>query len=580
MATQPTFFPLDTTGTSKINRREQEIYNLPAKGLSIRAVSISQGCFFTATVVIFDEATNYKLEPGVDYLFTEIYSSLSIIHGQEIAATIVITNANVSDRVSISYNFLGSHFNTTVPQLAARINHEAGTRYISPLQWGLVNQAKTFIPSNYAVDVGPGIGFETIVFALERIRSTFLYHDFEVDATVGNYINDFITNIGDILKQKIGTDYSVALENFGKTFNRLSLQLDKLVNMPPADPEIAKLAVIRDYPFRADLDGYITLKAINRFKEELYNNLVNAETSGIGKYYGVYGLPLIATLHSLSNGAGIITDSFETAKVSGYDYNFQVFPDRTSPSDKWSIVKVTNNPTGQGGVLWGTNMTTSEVYVGKLDDSANSANVLIWNKLYGEFDIEKAVESLNAHIHDYDNPHKTTVHQMDLGNVENLPLATVEDLACRAPSRKYVTDKFLRAFMATYMTGMKTADDLKNMDGQPNDVIRDIKLLFAPCGSCGPCCEPNVVVVPKPVTSGPPINYDPAGQLTGWYCDGNKRWDVFTDGFGGTITREHVYGADDPDREEDGCVYIATTSSQAPTSEPPVSDPPASEPPP
>ena len=129
-------------------------------------------------------------------------------------------------------------------------------------------------------------------------------------------------------------------------------------------------------------------------------------------------------------------------------------------------------------------------------------------------------------------------------------------MACRVPSKKYVTLKWTLAFLATYMSGLKTAEDLKNMNCDENEVIRNIKLIFAPCGPCGPCCEPNIVPVTT-TTSKPPVIVDPAGQLTGWFCENNKRWDIITDGKGGTKTLEHEYGEDDADVEKDGCITLA-----------------------
>lgn len=559
MATNPNNFELDLTGLSKLNRKENEIYHLPTTGGFIRAISPTMGCFFTDSVVITDTQSKRILVLGADYVFTEFYSSFKSLHGKSVAATIVIINQAVFDIVSVSYNFLGSHYVDNVKTIAQSINAEAGTRTISNLQWGVVNNLKPFLPPDYKMQIGSGVGFEAIVYGLEKIRSTIMMSDFELDQSIGIYIDDFTSSIYRVLDTIVNSQYKEKLLAFTKTLTRELLGLGKVVNLPLVSSETARYAAVKGFQFDESQNGYVALKAISVFKEELYNNLTSSEHTGIGKHYGVYGLPLIDTLMSLKNGAGIIINSLESSLVSGYNFNKVVYPDHSSPSDAWSIVKLTNNATGQGGVLWGTNLTTGELYVGRLNDVATHSDVLTWVKLYGEYDMDRALKALTEHSYNIENPHNVNKHQIGLGFVENLPMADAEDLACRVPSDKYVSHKFLLAFMSTYMTGLKTAKDMKEMNCDENEVIRNIKLIFAPCGPCGPCCEPNVFPVTT-TTSNTPI-VDPAGQLTGWFCENNQRWDILTDGFGGTKTIAHVYGYNDEALTQDGCIPQTTTTA-------------------
>ena len=573
MATSTPASVLDITGFSLANRKIREPYSLPVTDSFIRAISPVMGCFFTRSVYITDRIRKKDLKFGIDYIFTEIYSSLSTIYKQGVAATIVFINREVSNDVEISYNFLGAQYTQVVTGIANAINIEANNGRASKLQWSIINQIKPFIPPDYAKQIGAGVGFETVVYGLESLRSTILYGGYNLDDSIAQYIDEFIAALNQILNNLVDFSYKDKLEIFLAQLTKAKLGLDKFVNMGLVSKETAKFAAVRDYQFEPNKNGYVAIKAISSFKSELYNNLVNSEHTGIGKHYGIYGLPLLETLFSMRNGAGIIINSLESLTVSGFDFNRVVYPDTASPSNQWSIVKMTNNATGQGGVLWGTNMDTGELYVGQLRNEIDHPQVLTWVKLYGEYDMQKALNALTDHIHDFDNPHKTNKHQLDLGNVENLPLANYEDLSCRVPSQKYVSHKFLLAFMSTYMTGLKTAGDLKEMNYDDNEVIRNIKLIFAPCGPCGPCCEPNLVPVNDAITTSIPI-VDPAGQLTSWFCDGGKRWDVITDGFGGTKTIEHLYLTNDPKKVADGCVFVFTTLPPTTTTGGPVTVPP------
>ena len=557
MATSPPFFPVDSTGEAKANRRLREPHLLADTGTNyVRAVSLDMGVFFVDTVKVYDKITGIELKREIDFLFTEYYSSLSVIFKKDLAGTLIVTNPLVNSEIEVSYNFLGSLYKDTITNIGNTINAEASRREISNLQWDMLNKCKPILPSDYVRNIGAGIGFETIVFALERIRSTLMYGDFDTEITIGQFIDNFLMTIEDVLDSRVKNEFKEQLDEFRDSFTKELLGLDKVVNMAPVDPELARLAVVRDFLFDKNKDGYVTIKAISRFKEELYNNLVSKNKTSIGRYQGTYGLPLLTTIYALRNGDGFIIDSLNTSKVAGYDFNEVVYPDRASPEDKWAITKVTNNVQGNGGVLWGTNMTTGELYIGHLKNGIDEPEVLVWTKLYSEYDMERALDALTKHVNDEDNPHWVNKHQLLLGDVENYPLADANDLACRVPSKKYVTLKWTLAFLATYMSGLKTAEDLKNMNCDENEVIRNIKLIFAPCGPCGPCCEPNIVPVTT-TTSKPPVIVDPAGQLTGWFCENNKRWDIITDGKGGTKTLEHEYGEDDADVEKDGCITLA-----------------------
>lgn len=175
MATNAPYFEVDPTGLSNRNRKENEVYVIGEVGKSIRAISLTMGCFFTKSIKIVDSITKKPLIPGLDFIFTEIYTSLSIIYKQEIAGTIIITNSTTSSEVEISYNFLGSDFAQTNKTLASAINVDASRREISGLQWTVLNGTTSFIPSDYSRQIGAGIGFETIVYGLERIRSSILH---------------------------------------------------------------------------------------------------------------------------------------------------------------------------------------------------------------------------------------------------------------------------------------------------------------------------------------------------------------------------------------------------------------------
>lgn len=62
------------------------------------------------------------------------------------------------------------------------------------------------------------------------------------------------------------------------------------------------------------------------------------------------------------------------------------------------------------------------------------------------------LSDLMQHIKRVDNPHKTTKDQVGLGDVENLPVVTEQEIEDQNPVRKYVTFDMLLMLLATYVS--------------------------------------------------------------------------------------------------------------------------------
>jgi hypothetical protein len=306
MATQQ-HYEVDTTANLASHKRIKEKYQIGNLSKT-RAISLVMGCFYTETVQIYaniktklpmsdEEFLSYTtLIAGVDYIFTEIYTSLSAIYKKEIAATIIILNPNVDKEVEVTYNFVGSDFIDTAKAFSNIVNVDAKTRDISKLQWEVLNGTSTFIPSDYAKDIGAGVGFELFVFGLEKLRSSILYGDFNIETTLQNHIDKYLSILANTLSLKSRDDINKYIQEFRDYFTKDKLGLGKVINLPVVDVQDAILAAVRGYEYDKNKDGYITIKALSAFKEALYNNLVNSNLTGIGKHFGVFGTCIKFTL--------------------------------------------------------------------------------------------------------------------------------------------------------------------------------------------------------------------------------------------------------------------------------------------
>lgn len=533
--------PLDKTGNLSSNHIKNELHSLSNQ--RIRAISPIKGAFYSESVKLFDTINSRDLVPIQDYIFTEHYHSLSQFHDKDIAGMIIIVNPAVGDKVEVSYQALGELYNLKDEVLKEFLDKKLEDRENSTLLWEIYNNQSLFVPSNAHLDVGDQIGFEYVLYGLEKIRSSILLSDFDIVTKLIDTIDIYLDNLSKLLDERVKLNYTPIIEEFIKQFDKVKLKLDKVANLSVASEEEMRLVADPNY-ILGEEDKYVTLKGITALKEEIYNLLVSKKQTNIGVHYGVIAFPLLTTLETMPNGATVVMDAYDNYSLSNsVKFDSAVYPDLITTSDRWSITKIINNVDNRGGVLLGVNLNTSETYIGVLRTTETTVPTLIWRKQLTEYDIEIVLDKLSKHMNDKNNPHKVSKDQVDLGSVENLPPVTLADIAARKPVRKMVTFDSLLHFMNSYMNCIKTVEDMKDENCESN-VIRNIKLVFAPCGPCGVCCTPNTPVdAPQEPTNLPTV--DPFDTLYGWYCQGNAKIGIYADGVGGTVTRQIEENSED-----------------------------------
>lgn len=187
-----TRYPLDPTGTSANNLVEDEVHDLGAR--PIRAFPTNYGGFYTESVVVTEVATQLPLVKGVDYYPAELYEVPSYKYGKEICSVIVLTNANISTPVSITYQAVGGPYSTSqqaLLQIMEQLNLDD-----RPVRWGdIIDKPPAFNPAHHLHDAGDIYGFEYIVAELERIRQAILMGDVASHDAIYKYIDD---TFGDI----------------------------------------------------------------------------------------------------------------------------------------------------------------------------------------------------------------------------------------------------------------------------------------------------------------------------------------------------------------------------------------------
>lgn len=522
---------LDTSGSSVDNRIVNEPHTL--KNFRFRALVPFNGAFFADSLIITDGATGRVLTRGIDYRFLVPYSSLSMLYGADIVGAAIVINPEVSSNVTATYQALGSDYVHNIPALVDILNTD-NLSAVSDSFLDIQNRPMDFLPSPHIHDLGDGVGFEYLVFAIETLARVLGNADNAVVASMFDRIDKSLQEISNTAIARQDTEFTLLLENFRKGFTKDKLGLGNVPNYPAASEGEGSWAAQETFNMSGDINNrLVTLRSLIAFREELMSRVVSSEKTGLGRHHGHYMFPTMGGLESMANGARYIVDSLDASLISKVVFDRQVYPDLSNPSHRWVIVKVTNNPNDRGGILQGINMTTGQMFTGVLSRTNGQPNV-VWRRQMVENDIKDVLNKLTDHLRNRNNPHGLNAANIGLDKLENIPIADRMTILGRQPKREYVTYDGLQLFFSAFITGDWTIDDSEGTTPEQKAKARNAyTTLFALSGACPAteCSGGGLVLENTPRETLPPV--PPRGQPAGWYCEGTTKIAKFTDGRGG-----------------------------------------------
>jgi hypothetical protein len=229
---------LDPTGKSPNNFVDEEPHVLLNR--NTRAVVPAYGAYYTESLVITDTATGKVLKKGEQYFPAEYQPLPSGMYGKEICTIIIITDKTVSPNVKISYQCVGSYYGTSINAIITQIdNMNLDNR---PVRWpDIINKPERFNPAHHWHDAGEVIGFEYLVYAVDRLTSAVELGD----AASHDVIYDYIDKIEAAIVAQLGnlnTDFLLHRNNTNNPHNVTAEQINTY-----AKPQIdSKDKVIRD----------------------------------------------------------------------------------------------------------------------------------------------------------------------------------------------------------------------------------------------------------------------------------------------------------------------------------------------
>ena len=179
-------YPLDLTGVSPNNLIIEEVHTLPV-GVN-RAFVPSYGPFYTNSLIVREAVAGTLLLPNVHYKAIQLYAEATEASGLEVCSIIVITDANVSNRVSIDYQVVGGEYSSSVYALQQML--DALSLDERPVAWGdIIGKPSEYAPTEHRHDAGDLYGFEYVVTALEEIKQAILIGDDASHDAIYGYVD-------------------------------------------------------------------------------------------------------------------------------------------------------------------------------------------------------------------------------------------------------------------------------------------------------------------------------------------------------------------------------------------------------
>lgn len=523
-------YELDPKGTSVDNLVQGEVHTLPASK-KYRAISPIKGIFFTNSVKIKKAGTQEFLTTGLDFIFVELYQSLTLKYGKELAGVILIKNPDIEGDVEIQYQVLGSSFNDSTEHIANFINQKSDRVFDIP-NWNELLRPSFFLPLSTVHELGTDYGFEYVSFAIERIRSTIMGSDIASYDYIVNYIKEFLNNVINLVDTEVNVNMKQVLNSYSQQFTKELAKLDQVVNLPVSDIDEGRIYGLKATTYEAASDNkYIITSTLSGFKETLYNYFISTDMTSIGKFKGVLAIPSLTTMYNMVNGARYVFDSLEGAQLANLPYELKAYPDPTASDTKWVVYKLLNIDEQRGGVFAFYSLKTSEIYTAILTTTSSGTASISWLKHITRKDADSYIQTLVDHMEDLNNPHGTLKFHAGLGEVENLATVTREDVICRKPVRKYVTYDALLLFWKVFLKDVKQLGDEEDPDAEIT-VAERFRLIFAPCGPCG-----TPAYTPPDPTPSKPLPVDPRDKLYAVWCNKYDKYGRFADGFGGSYEK-------------------------------------------
>lgn len=498
--------PIDLTGLNIQNLIQGEEHS--PQPSTTRLIIPRFGAFFASSMELVNAIDQTPLDP-TSYKFADVWKSATEQSSQTVA-TVVILYSNAPASVALRYQAFGGPQSRNAQVLLTWFNEKLAVATPGIDFEQLQDFPDKVDPSHHLHLASHLYGMEYVTDALERLATAINTGSSDSKELARAAIN---SRVAGLYERTITTVDAVVQEAFYKwrdEINLFFLGCDQLVNLPMVSLEDAAACVAGSFIIQNPQDDkYVNISGLGEFCKGLIERLVQKST-GIGSEYAVLQDPHRGSLLNAKVGSVFLVPSQNDAIKISHRYK-EIYP-KDYPLDSPMIVeKVGSHPRDRAGLFTAYHPQFGHSWVGILIDSRFTTRIE-WFKRYfrGEqMDLEKMLDDHSASI---GNVHQENKDQVNLGNVENLPVVTVDDILSETPADKLHT-------LATLLYAMKAW-------------LENVKL---PLGSDGQVdMTANPLLLPKVIFAPCPVN-DKASSIEfiESFCDGSDKYAKWSNGMGG-----------------------------------------------
>lgn len=399
MSTPPLTLPLDPTGSAASNLITAEVQTIGTRGT--RAFPVNYGLFFRKSLVVKDTTTNKVLVQGTQYYATQMDVEASMRYGQEIDASIVITDSTVGSSVSVTYQALGGV--NSISQAAVTTAVTALQIDDAPATWASITNK----PSKYPVAPHQHIaddmyGMEFVVVALNRLGSAIQLGQGTAQAELQAYAEAVIQElIGQIAAANAALNAHTT--NFGNPHQVTAHQIGSYTT------EETTAALATETTNRTNGDSSIQSQ-LNTHTAD-HTNPHKVTTAQLGAFSATQSDSAMTAMQTALQSTITANETTQNAHIANYSNPHQV-----------TAAQIGTWTTGQIASAVASSQATLQTQVTAFESSLNAhtsnksnphsdtaANIGTWTYTTIQNSI---VSPYTSHVNNKSNPHGVTIAQL------------------------------------------------------------------------------------------------------------------------------------------------------------------------
>lgn len=495
-------YPFDPTGTAQTNKITSESQAISAPDWSEFYFIIPQASpFFRESLVIYHHPSGRRLHEGVDYLPTHRFHDASLATGKPVYGSITFYDKTLSGVVEMSYQTVGGAWTLDSATIMDILSNKIQNPRITTWEQ-VVELPERFPVIDHEWDLDDMVGMSEVVNAIGGIEQALRDSD---DSNFASHLSDFDNphkttkdqvGLGNVQNYAIasvpqatdGTSNAVYMTPL-RTAQAITAQAVNPLNSHMSDQSnphnVTKaqlgLGLVPNYGVATEQDAIEgtspqalmtpqrTTQAIQALALAQFNLHTSDQDNPHNVTKGQVGLGNVQNYPTASveeARGGMANDRYMTPLLVREAILSTVAADITGHVNNLNNPhQVSKAQVGLGNVQNYPVATEAIALEGESDVHYMTA-LRVRNVLNSALD-----DTILPHLNDTDNPHMVTKAQVGLGNVDNFPTASVDDMLQGNSSVMFATPAGVRALINTIDAG-GISDHITNTDN-PHQVNKN-----------------------------------------------------------------------------------------------------------